>query len=220
MPTPDRPDVAPSAATAALLDALENDRRALARDLHDDLGQILAALRLSAHALAAQLQSPIQQSLTDDILVLADEAVVRVRAIAHGLHPPQLDTLGLAAALEALCTLQSRGAVEVALQAQATLPRATPARELALYRIAQEAIGNALRHAGARRVQVDLHADADADALRLRISDDGRGFDVDAAPGFGRRSMRERATLAGGRLEETSSGSGTQVAARVPLGDA
>lgn len=218
MTSPQPPDAGQTAITAALLDALESDRRALARDLHDDLGQILAALRLSAHALAAQLQSPAQQSLTDDILVLADEASIRVRAIAHGLHPPQLDPLGLAAALDALCILQSRGGVEVELLARPSLPRAAAARELALYRIAQEAIGNALRHAGARRVEVRLTAGGGE--MRIAIEDDGRGFDVDAPPGFGRRSMRERATLAGGRLVESSSGSGSRIDASVPLGDA
>lgn len=220
MSATDRPathldDPAGIVAARTLVDALESDRRALARDLHDDLGQILAALRLSAEALSAQLQSPAQQSLTDDILVLADEAVVRVRAIAHGLHPPQLDTLGLAAALEALCTLQSRGGTEVCLHVGSPVPRANAERELALYRIAQEAIGNALRHGAPQRVQVGL--DSDGGQLQLSIADDGRGHDLAAPAGFGRRSMRERVALVGGRLDETSSASGTRIEARVPL---
>ncbi|SEK49290.1 two-component system, NarL family, sensor histidine kinase UhpB [Pseudoxanthomonas sp. GM95] len=214
--TASRPPAPPdSLPTGALLDAQEAERRALARDLHDEVGQLLTALRLSASALADTLEDPRQQDLACDVLVLADDALARIRSVARGLRPPQLDSLGLVAALQDLGdALAARGHATLDLIAPSDFPRAAPAIELAAYRIAQEAITNALRHGHATRLTVQLaHTD---DGLRLQVDDNGRGYDTTQPPGFGRLAMRERATLLGGSLQETATDAGSRVIALLP----
>ncbi|VXC08755.1 conserved hypothetical protein [Luteimonas sp. 9C] len=196
------------------MDRLDAERRALARDLHDDLGQILGALRMSAHSLSASLVDDPRETLADDVVVLTDAALARVRAVAHGLHPPQLASHGLEAALRQLVDGVPLGEVDVRFESESGLPRPAPPVEIAAYRIAQEALANALRHAQARCVRIELQADGDA--LRLRITDDGRGHDLSAAHGFGRAAMRDRAALAGIDFDETASTGGTRITLRLP----
>ena len=218
----------PAALAREWLDAQEAERRRIARDLHDDLGQLVLALRMDALALAAQLHDPRHKASAEALAQLAKDTLARVRGLARQLRPPQLDTLGLVPALQALCAdLDRHGPVRITLEAGPAPHRADPAIELAAYRIAQEALGNALRHAHARHVRVELewndpHGHGNDDdgtvaQLRLQINDDGHGHDPDAAPGLGRLSMRERAALAGGVLEETSSPAGTRIRACLPL---
>ncbi|MCD9095541.1 histidine kinase [Luteimonas fraxinea] len=197
------------------MDRIDAERRALARDLHDDLGQILSALRLSAHALSGALVDDPRETLADDVVVLADAALARVRAVSHGLHPPLLASQGLAAALQGLADGIPLGEVEVRFEAESDLPRPTHAVEIAAYRIAQEALTNALRHAQARSVRIELRAERDA--LQLQIIDNGHGHDLDAASGFGRTAMRERAALASIDFAESASADGTRITLRLPL---
>ncbi len=197
------------------MDRIDAERRALARDLHDDLGQILSALRMSAHALSGALVDDPRETLADDVVVLADAALARVRAVSHGLHPPLLPSQGLTAALQGLADGVPLGEVDVRFEAESDLPRPAQAVEVAAYRIAQEALANALRHAQARCVRIELRAE-DA-ALQLQIIDDGRGHDLDSAPGFGRTAMRERAALVDIDFSETTSPDGTRITLRLPL---
>ncbi|AER55260.1 sensor histidine kinase [Pseudoxanthomonas spadix] len=206
----------PALPTRQRLAVQEAERARIARDLHDELGQLLTALRLSASALAQTLQDPAQQDLACDVLALAQDALERIRRLARGLHPPQLDSFGLVAALQALCEdLSRRGPARLQLTLATPVPRAAAEVELAAYRIAQEAISNALRHGQATHVR--LHLSVEASLLQLQIDDDGRGHDIDAAPGFGRLAMRERATALGGTLQETAAATGTCLIARLPL---
>jgi len=197
------------------MDRLDAERRALARDLHDDLGQILSALRMSARTLSQALGEDPRETLADDVVVLAEAALARVRAVSHGLHPPLLASHGLPAALQGLADGVPRGEVDVRFDAGIDLPRSTPDAEVAAYRIAQEALANALRHAGARCVRMELFRQGDA--LVLAIIDDGRGHDLSATPGFGRTAMRERATLARLGFDEVASPSGTWIVLRLPV---
>ncbi len=197
------------------MDRIDAERRALARDLHDDLGQILSALRMSARTLSEALGEDPRETLADDVVVLTEAALARVRAVAHGLHPPLLASHGLPAALQGLADGVPRGDVDVRFDADADLPRATPEAEIAAYRIAQEALGNALRHAGARCVRLELFHQGDM--LVLSIADDGHGHDLSMAPGFGRTAMRERAALVQLGFDEVSSPSGTRIVLRLPL---
>jgi len=197
------------------MDRLDADRRALARDLHDDLGQILSALRMSARTLSQALGEDPRETLADDVVVLADAALARVRAVSHGLHPPALAGHGLPVALQDLADGVPRGEVDVRFDADTDLPRPAPGTEAAAYRITQEALANALRHAGARCVRIDLFRQRDV--LVLSIADDGTGHDLARAPGFGRMAMRERAALARLRLDEVSSPAGTRIVLQLPL---
>ena len=150
--------------------------------------------------------------------------MAEVRQISRGLRPPLLDDLGLLAALQRLCDeAERRAGVAVSLRVHGTVPRLSPAAELTVYRIAQEALSNVDRHAGASTVEVRLWA-ADG-RLELRVIDDGVGFDdgqgdVAAQGTLGLAGMAERAALVGGSLLVRSQpGAGTTVAAAVPAAE-
>jgi two-component system sensor histidine kinase UhpB len=206
-----------------VLSIQEDERRAIARELHDDAGQSLAALKIGLHRLA---QQPAQDpKLLADCTSTAEAVIEKLRTLAQELRPPQLDQLGLADALRWLVERQQR-ATGIAMRCDfpgAGDRRYAPALEAACYRIAQEAINNATRHAGPRNVTVTV--DAGGELLRLVIQDDGAGFDEAAARAralkggsLGLISMEERAELAGGRLHlQTVPGVGTTICALFPL---
>lgn len=200
----------------ALIAVQEAERARIAGELHDELGQLLTSLRLSLAELSASLAVPAQQDLACDLEALSAQALHLVRGMSHALHPPLLQRAGLAAALEAMCQRQDgRGAVRCTLQAPAELPRMPDALELAVYRIAQEALSNALRHARATQIEVSLLVRART--LQLTVRDDGVGYDVAAPAGFGRRGMQARAAQHTGQLHEHSGAQGTCVRASFPL---
>lgn len=204
-----------------LLTAHEDERRLLARELHDDLTQRLARLSIDTarlqKALAGSPEAELGKTVRDDLARLGRD----VHAIARQLHPSILDDLGLQQALELECEQFTRrepiAATLDSFDAPADLP---PSMKTCLYRIAQEALHNAARHAHADAVRVTVtRANG---ALRLSVRDDGKGFDpTDRSPsnGIGLISMRERAELVHGELEIRSApGRGTTVVVSVPLG--
>lgn len=200
-----------------LLRAHEDERRRLAREIHDDLTQQLAGLSMLAWSTAqAAAREPggdrreALESLARGLEQLAND----VQALSRELHPPALEALGLAEALRGECaTFGQRTGLPIECIARA-LPAEPPTEVgLALYRIAQEALRNCLAHAHATRVSVQL--EGDDTGLRLRIADDGVGFDAGArtgAPGIGLSGMRERAHLAGAVLAiDSAPGRGTTI---------
>lgn len=194
----------------------EDERASLSRELHDDIGQAITAIKLCA--LSMKHEDEQQRSDTiGEIAAIADQTVAKLRDLSLLLRPPQLDALGLEAALRWQASQMFRGdapSLELALSSPPTRPAATV--ELACFRIAQEALTNVLRHADARHVRVELHADATR--LCLRIDDDGRGFAPIAAPGLGLVTMRERAQQLGGRFEiDSQPGHGTRLLAELPM---
>jgi PAS domain S-box-containing protein len=202
----------------------EEERRAVARELHDELGQVLTAVRLNLQTLRRRSRQAELGPVFDDGLALLETAIAEVRALSTRLRPTILDDLGLEAALRSHLA-RALGRAELALDADIRLGpgRLDPAVETAAFRIAQEAMTNALRHAGASRLAVALRVDDGA--LVLSVRDDGHGFDLGAAArraargeSAGLSGMEERAQLAGGRLEMTSApGRGTEVRAVFPL---
>jgi two-component system, NarL family, sensor histidine kinase UhpB len=195
----------------------EDERRRLAAELHDQLGQDLTAIALQAGRAAAAVPEPAGE----EVLAVRDGvlgAVEDVRRLARSLRPEALDALGLVPALTNLVErLGERTGVEVRRDLERHLPPLAPDAELAVFRVAQESLTNALRHAGATRLEVRLRAEG-AGAV-LRVADDGRGLPHGAeVPGGGLRAMRERALLAGGRLEvgPGPEGRGSEVCLRVP----
>ena len=207
-----------------LLEAQETERRHIARELHDDFKQRLGALGFRLAALAERCRQSTQEipspSLEDlEALVLqVEELGTDIRRISHRLHPAALERLGLVAALEThAATVETSSELTVQVQPVANLPELPLETSLGLYRIAQEALNNAVRHSEARRVEVNLRCEPHA--LRLLVTDDGIGFDTHAtSSGLGMESLRERAHLLNGTIHWTTSpGAGTQLEVTVPL---
>jgi signal transduction histidine kinase len=200
--------------------AQEAERRRLAGDIHDGITQQLVsvAYHLDAAADAVGRNGEVAGRELDRARELTDLTLLEVHAALAGLRPPVLEDLGLADALASL----ARSVAQVPVSVAADDCRLPEHMEIALYRIAQEALQNVVKHAGAGSATMELRCDATR-AL-LRVSDDGHGFDAgartdDPAPScYGLRSMAERAELIGGRLAVTSRpGVGTTVTAIVPL---
>jgi signal transduction histidine kinase len=201
-----------------LVSAREEERRRLRRDLHDGLGSQLAALHLRADTAVAMI--PADPDAAQAVVAeLRDEiraAVADIRRLVYELRPPALDELGLAGALRALAAQCSApGGLRVAVEAPEALPPLPAAVEVAAYRIAQEALANVVRHAGAARASLRLEV---AEALQLDIADDGRGLPADYRAGVGLGSMRERAAELGGSVGVSNRPTGgAQVVVRLPL---
>ncbi len=197
------------------------ERSRLARDLHDAVTQKLFSIRAHARAAAVLVQrDPVDparvKAEVDVVGALGAEAHAELRAVIDGLAPPDLEAAGLACSLRSYVQLASRAhGVPVAFSA-ADLPGLGPPVEAALYRVAQEALHNALRHAGASRIRVAL--ERTPRRVVLEVADDGHGF-VPEVPssGLGLASMRERAAAAGGVLTIRSGRSGTVVRMKVPV---
>jgi len=200
-----------------LLQVQEEERRSLSRELHDDIGQQITAIKLGALALQGD-PDPLRAETVDEIIAIADQTTAKLRDLSMLLRPPQLDALGLEAALRWQAERLFRsGHPRLELELAPLPRRPDPQVELACFRIAQEALTNVLRHASALNVSVRLHPDGDQ-ALALEVSDDGRGFDRDdAGGGLGLVTMRERARQLGGTFDIDSDGRGTRVSARLPM---
>ena len=198
-----------------VLAAQEAERVGIARDLHDEVGQVLTGVLLHLDAIAER--APAQRDEIDEAKQSVRRALDEVRRISRELRPEMLEQLGLVSALTALTAAFSRtSGIHVDRRFEQALPELEPDVELAVYRIAQESLTNVARHAGATRVQVAL--EGDVDSLVLRVIDNGRGF-VDAPEEHGGlRSMRERALLVGATLAiEQASPSGVEIRLRVPV---
>ncbi len=200
-----------------LVTTREEERRRLRRDLHDGLGPALAAMSFKLAATSNMIgRDPdaaraLVAELTTQIRTLLDD----IRRIAYDLRPPALDELGMVGALrEYIASNQAQG-LRITLEAPENLPLLAAAVEVAVYRIALEAINNVNRHAGARHCSVQLSL---CDSLCLAISDDGRGIPDHVRPGVGMASMRERAEELGGTcVIESQPGKGTRVLVKLPL---
>jgi signal transduction histidine kinase len=194
------------------------ERARLAQDLHDAVSQKLFSLRAKARAAAMLVGRDPSRAVEemDSVAALAGEAHAELRAVIDGLAPPELAAGGLAASVRGYALMASRTyGANVIVQA-GDLPALDPIRETAVYRVAQEAISNALRHSGARQILVSLTARKRS--VVLQVSDCGAGFDAGAPPaGLGLTSMRERAASVGGRLTITAApGKGATVRLAVP----
>jgi signal transduction histidine kinase len=197
---------------------VEEERRRLRRELHDALGPQLAGLTLGIETARQRLvDDPQTDVLLAELGRQAEDAVSDVRRLAHGLRPPALDELGLAAALHQLAQQTTRTAgihVQVHVADAPPLPAAV---EVATYRISAEALTNAVQHAAARTCDLTVSVDPAANAVLVEICDDGCGLAPDNPPGVGLGSMRERAAELGGRCDiDTMPQGGTRVRARLP----
>ena len=201
-----------------LIAVQEGERARLARELHDEIGQELTAIRLNLGRIE---QAPERTAaILRDTRAIIDRTLQEIRDISTELRPLLLDDVGLAAALRSYAQREgARAGIDVEVTADLQEGRLPEALETACFRIVQEALNNAVRHSGARHVRVKLERRG-AEVL-LTLADDGRGFDPGgerSLGGLGLLGMRERAILAGGSLEiVTAPGKGTLVQARFPL---
>jgi signal transduction histidine kinase len=204
-----------------LIGAQEEERRNIARELHDEVGQALTAVQVELSIAERRLRAAGQNpTVLSDAEAIAQRALTTVRDISHLLHPALLDDLGLVAAIDWQAkAFESRHAIRVDVRQEGITARLPRDVELAAYRIVQEALTNIAKHAGATSCQILLRQD-DGD-LEVTVSDDGRGFDpaeITARRGLGLAGIRERATLLSGRVAlESERGAGTRVRVRLPV---
>lgn len=212
--------------TQKSLDIQEQERRLLARELHDELGQCLSAVKADAVSIAKWSQgvAPQVHESAQAIVSVSSRVFELIRGMIKQLRPTALDELGLSITLgqtidewnlrhpDQFCRFDARGDVDLNALDEAV--------NIHVYRIVQESLTNIERHAQAREVSVELESSLQTRSLQLRISDNGRGFDPRQVPrGLGLLGMRERASALGGSLEvESALGRGTTVKVSLPLG--
>jgi PAS domain S-box-containing protein len=202
-----------------LVEAQESEQRRLSAELHDRVGQNLAALGINLSILAGALPPDAPASVAqrlDDSIRLLEGATAAVRHLVGELRPPELKDYGLLATLRTLArAVGARAGLDIEVTGAEPEPRLPMAVDTSLYRIAQEALNNIVKHAAARQVTVRLWSNG---VVSLLIEDDGIGFEPDAVTGahWGLDIMRERAEAAGGRLlVDSARGAGTRVVVEV-----
>jgi signal transduction histidine kinase len=210
-----------------VITAQEEERRRIARELHDETGQSLTVLSLGIEAAATQLRTGQQDHVEERLASLANVAggaIDELERLVLDLRPAQLDRLGLVATLRwYVARLRSQTDLAATMSVHGEGIRLAAEIETTLFRLAQEALTNVIRHAKATRADVLLSFEPDA--LRLEVTDDGVGFEADrvavAATSIGLIGMRERAQLIGATVTMHSSpGHGTHISVTVPLAGA
>jgi signal transduction histidine kinase len=210
--------------SARLLQLQDDERRRIARELHDSVGQLLAGLTMNLSAVRADIDrlSKTATALTDSE-ALVQEMSKEVRTISHLLHPPLLDEAGLVSAVRWYIEgFAQRSKINVDLDLPADFGRLSPELETAIFRIVQECLTNIHRHSGSPIAKIRLlHIDGH---VLVEVEDNGKGIPIEkreqmvsaGTPGVGIRGMRERIRQLGGTLEISSNGNGTVIVARLP----
>jgi signal transduction histidine kinase len=205
--------------SARLVDAQETERRAISRELHDEVGQSLGALLVDIGRLSTTLSGghPEVKAQLDNLKSVAERTFQSVRNIALLLRPSMLDDLGLAAALEWQGReVSRRSEIEVSVEAESVPEDLPDEHKIYIYRLVQEALNNAVRHSGAGNAKVVV--ERLANSIVVRVADDGRGFDPGRSRGLGILGMQERVKRLGGTLRvESQPGKGATVTAELPL---
>jgi two-component system sensor histidine kinase UhpB len=204
-------------AGSAALQAQEEERARVARDLHDEVNQSLTGLLLRLEAVREAAPPELEPEL-EQTKALANQAMRELLSLARQLRPTALDDLGLAAAVAGQTEQLGRGEIEAEVMIEGDFSDLDDDAQLVVYRVAQEALSNAGRHSNADRVEVRLRR-LDGGGVELVVGDDGRGFAfAESERGLGIGGMRERALLIGGELTiESRPGRGTTVRLSVPV---
>ncbi|WP_139160052.1 sensor histidine kinase [Mucilaginibacter sp. NFR10] len=188
----------------AVFETQESERRRLAEDLHDSVGQVLSAIKLNLHRLDKNCVSEVSQPLLIDTRKLADECIQEIRNIIQNVLPPILTDYGLLIAVEALCTkVENNTHIKVNFAKNFADKRFSNEIELALYRIAQELFGNAIKHSEA--TIINLNMALQAGYLIMEFKDNGKGFNMgDVKQGFGLKNLQSRVQLINGEINTYS----------------
>ncbi len=205
--------------SARLVDVQETERRSISRELHDEVGQALGLLLMEVGRLSNQLASSDEKSreMLEHIKTVAERVVQTARNMALLLRPSMLDDLGLVPAVEWYARELSRQAgIEVKVHAENVSEKLPDEVKVCVYRVIQEALNNAQRHAHAKNVLVELTRSSDA--TRVKITDDGSGFDAKRTRGMGVLGMEERVKRLGGTINiDSRPGAGTTITVELPL---
>jgi signal transduction histidine kinase len=210
--------------SARLLQLQDEERRRLARELHDSVGQMLVAMKINIAAVKSEPLDPELAKALAENDALTDQISAEIRTISHLLHPPLLDEAGLSSALKSYVEeFSRRSKITVDVDVAKEIGRLDSDLEIAIFRVVQECLTNIHRHSGSRTASFRL-AKGDGQ-LRLEIKDAGRGIPIDKQMalnsagqlGVGLRGMRERVAQLGGELEVQSDHNGTVVIASFPL---
>jgi two-component system sensor histidine kinase UhpB len=206
---------------ARALAATEEERKRIARELHDGIAQGLAALRIKLRVARTAAEEDARSELLEQVSAEMGEAMEELRRIARGLRPPALDMLGLGPAIESHArNIADATGMAMELKLEDIGHRLSPDAELALYRVVQEALSNVARHSGADTFSVRLGARNGH--VQAAVEDNGRGFEVGRAMsdtgGLGLFGMQERASYVGGSVQiDSEPGAGTRVNVLIPV---
>jgi signal transduction histidine kinase len=206
--------------SSRIMTAQDSERRRIARELHDGVGQYLAAIKMSCDVALQESERGNGSAGLRDALNLLERCTSEVRTMSHLLHPPLLEEMGLASAVPWYVEgFTERSGVETDLDLPKEIERLPDAVELALFRVLQESLTNILRHSGSKRARIGLHFENGH--VRILVQDFGRGFGTSngqpAKSGVGIASMRERVRELSGELRINSKDTGTTVEAILPL---
>lgn len=188
----------------AIFETQETERKRLAEDLHDSVGQVLSAIKLNLHRIDKVSETENPKTLLSDTRKLADECIQEIRNIIHNVLPPVLTDFGLIDALQALCAKMDQTTdVKITFTKSLAEERFPSEIELTFYRIAQELFGNAVKHSKATTIQVVLAKEAGW--LVMSFSDNGIGFNMDNVKhGFGLKNLQSRVQLINGKIHTYS----------------
>ncbi len=213
-----------------IVQAQENERARISRELHDQAGQALTALRYGLSRVQLHAGDPSLAEEIRRLIALATQTTQQISTLARDLRPSVLDDLGLIPALRSYAReFSERIGIPISLSITGSVPRLMSEAETTVFRVVQEALTNVAKHAQAKHVWIDLIVQEDS--LQIRVRDDGRGFDpqtvaqeyrlgADSRPGLGLIGIRERVHLLGGRMEVVSAvGEGTRLQVAIPLDD-
>jgi PAS domain S-box-containing protein len=222
-------EVALQGLSARLLRLQDEERRRVARDLHDSTGQTLAALKMTIASLEGMVagQIPEARQIIRDLNALTEDALKDIRTTSHLLHPPLLDEVGFTSAARwYVDELAKRSGIQMRLELSVAAGRLTKSSELAFFRVLQEGLTNVIRHSGSSAAEVSLHGNHEN--ATLTIKDYGKGIpqhtlntfrETGAGVGVGLGGMKQRIRELGGQLEIASDGTGTSITAILPTAD-
>jgi signal transduction histidine kinase len=212
-----------------LLRMQDEERRRIARELHDSVGQLLTAINMNLAKVKKEKDqlSPIAQNCVEENTKLVEQVSTEIRTMSHLLHPPLLDEVGLESAIAGFIEgFRQRSKIDVQLTIDPGFDRLSPELEIAVFRVVQECLTNVHRHSGSKTALIRLAKKHGC--VHLEVTDQGKGIPLDkqdrlnspAAVGVGVRGMRERIRQLGGVLQVDSSSTGTSVTATLPIEDA
>ena len=207
--------------TVRLIKLQDDERRRMARELHDSTGQALAAMKMSLDQMSAEVQSEKMASLVSETIALNDDISRQLRTMSYLLHPPLLDEAGLLSALQWYVSgFSQRSGIAAELQMSPDFGRLPQDMEIALFRVVQECLTNVHRHSGSNDAEIQVTRTPDV--VTVMVMDTGKGIPAGELPekgvtGVGLMGIKERVRQFGGNVEVTSSNQGTSVTVTVPV---